>query len=97
MSNESREAIAIKLKTIEVPTSFPAAHLDGVILSATVFGESEGSGVRRIGITLFPEIVKADLLLHQFLAAGNVLRHISEQKIHECAPLFLWTHQRRLA
>ena len=46
---------------------------------------------------LFPKIVEADLLLHQLLATGNVLRDIAEQKIHQRASIFLRTHQSRLA
>src|SRR5579863_1042102 len=45
---------------------------------------------------LLPEVVEADFLLHHFLARGDVLRYISEQKIHERTAVLLGTHQRRL-
>src|SRR5579872_1250729 len=45
---------------------------------------------------LLPQIIEPDLLFHELLAAGDVLRDIAEQQIHERAAIFLWTHQRWL-
>src|SRR6516164_4461449 len=52
-----------------------------------------GSDVRLPRCRLLPKIVEADLLLHQLLAAGDVLGYIAKQEIHQGALVLLWAHK----
>src|SRR5579863_6604779 len=59
-------------------------------------GSNHGQTILGGWYPLLPQIIEPDLLFHEFLAAGDVLRDIAEQQIHERSAIFLWTHQRWL-